>query len=84
MPRTWTLAMVEALGVHTDLVTAASILGIGRTKAYDLAQSGQFPTTVLKVGRNYVVPVRPLLALLLGDAPAASADTDDCAQSGSP
>ncbi len=74
--------MVEALGVHTDLVTAGSILGIGRSKAYDLAQRGQFPTTVLKVGRNYVVPVRPLLALLVGDTPAASADTDDRAHRG--
>ena len=40
------------------------ILGIGRTKAYELAKTGEFPVRVLRIGRRYVVPVPAILALL--------------------
>jgi hypothetical protein len=62
--RVWTTDEIRALGVRTDLVTAASILGIGRTKAYELARSGTFPVPTLALGARYVVPVTPLLRLL--------------------
>ncbi len=62
--RAWTAEEVVALGVRTDLVTAASILGIGRTVAHELARRGTFPVPVLRLGARYVVPVAPLLALL--------------------
>lgn len=62
--RVWTAEEVVALGVRTDLVTAASVLGIGRTVAHELARRGTFPVPVLRVGARYVVPVTPLLALL--------------------
>ena len=47
-----------------DLVTAGRILGIGRTKAYRLAQQGRFPCRVLRIGRSYLVPAREVWALL--------------------
>nr|WP_080636123.1 helix-turn-helix domain-containing protein [Salinispora mooreana] len=60
----WTVASVQGLGLTTDVATAGSILGIGRSKAYTLAQRGQFPVQVIRVGRSYVVPVRAILELL--------------------
>ncbi|GAA3344818.1 hypothetical protein GCM10020358_49580 [Amorphoplanes nipponensis] len=65
MPRrTWTVAQVRELGMATDIETAASVLGIGRTTAYTLARSGDFPTPVIRVGRRYVVAVEGLLTVL--------------------
>ncbi|TDC38720.1 helix-turn-helix domain-containing protein [Micromonospora sp. KC213] len=60
----WTIDAVRDLGVTTDVGTAGAILGIGRSKAYALAKSGQFPVRVLRVGRRYVVPVPEILELL--------------------
>lgn len=74
--RQWTRERVLSLGLHTDLVTAGEIVGIGRTTAHDLARRGEFPVKVLRLGRKYVVPVAPLLELLGindGDAPADAA-----------
>jgi hypothetical protein len=62
--RRWTPDAVRALGVHTDLVTAATLLGMGRTKAHELVRAGRFPVPVLRHGRRYVVPVAPILQLL--------------------
>ena len=47
-----------------DLVTAANVLGISRSVAYKLAQSGDFPTTIHKLGGSYRVPTQPLLDYL--------------------
>jgi excisionase family DNA binding protein len=60
----WTPEAVRQLGLTTDVATAGAILGIGRGKAYELAKSGEFPVTVLRVGRRYLVPTSALLALL--------------------
>jgi len=60
----WTLEAVRGLGMTTDVATAASILGFGRTKAYELAKNGQFPVQTLRIGRRYVVPVSAILRLL--------------------
>jgi Helix-turn-helix domain len=69
--RVWSAQEVRELGIQTDLQTAASILGIGRGTAYDMARRGRFPTSVLRIGSRYVVPVAPLLELLgvAGDSP---------------
>ena len=66
--RRWTVEEVHGLGVRTDLETAGSILSVGRTKAYELARRGEFPTPVLKVGNKYVVPLAPIIAALALDA----------------
>lgn len=62
--RTWTPEEVRALGMTTDLETAAAIIGIGRTLAYDLARTGDFPVRVLRLGRRVVVPIADLLTYL--------------------
>lgn len=41
---------------------AASVLGLGRTAAYEAARRGQFPTR--RLGRRVVVPVPALLEWL--------------------
>jgi hypothetical protein len=60
----WTVQAVRELGLTTDVETAGAVLGIGRTKAYELAQVGEFPVKILRVGRRYLVPTPALLELL--------------------
>jgi len=60
----WTIDAVRNLGATTDIETAGAILGIGRSKSYELAKSGEFPVRVLRIGRRYVVPTPSILALL--------------------
>ena len=50
--RALTLAEIAALPAVTDLVTAGRALGLGRTKAYELARAGQFPCPVIRAGRH--------------------------------
>jgi excisionase family DNA binding protein len=62
---------LRELPVVVDVPTAARILGVGRTVAYRLVQSGQWPTPVLRVGRLVRVPTAPLLALVGASAPGS-------------
>ncbi len=49
----------------TDLETAARLLGISRTKAYELARDDAFPCKVLRIGkRQYRVVVSSLRDVL--------------------
>lgn len=70
----WSEDQVRGLGVATDLVTAAAILGIGRTTAHALVRADRFPVPVIRVGRRYRVPVAPILRLLA--IPAESTATE--------
>ena len=63
-PVVWTGDAVRGLGLTTDIETAGAILGVGRTKAYELARTGQFPVKVLRIGKRYLVPVPAILRLL--------------------
>ncbi|MGH2702945.1 MAG: hypothetical protein ACRDJ2_14380 [Actinomycetota bacterium] len=47
-----------------DLPTAAEVLGLGRSCAYELVRTGHWPTPVLRLGRLIKVPSMPLLELL--------------------
>ncbi len=47
-----------------DLMTAARALGLGRTKAYELAKRDEFPCRVIKIGDTYRIPTPGLLELL--------------------
>ncbi len=58
------LAEVSDLPAVTDLVTAGRALGLGRTKAYQLAQAGEFPCPVIRAGATWLVPTPGLLAVL--------------------
>lgn len=62
--RSWSVEQVRALGVMTDVVTAGSVLGIGRTTAYRLAREGQFPVPVRRIGSRYLVAVAHVLQAL--------------------
>jgi len=48
----------------TDLMTAARALGLGPTKAYELARCEQFSCPVIRIGDIYRVPTAGLLELL--------------------
>jgi hypothetical protein len=45
-------------------VTAGEVLGLGRTKSFELARRGEFPVKVLRLGYRYVVPTAGLVRLL--------------------
>jgi len=62
--RVWTVEAIRGLGSTTDVETAGAILGVGRTKAYELAKRGEFPVRVLRIGRRYLVPVPAILQIL--------------------
>lgn len=47
-----------------DLMTAARALGLGRTKAYQLARRDEFPCRVIRIGEAYRIPTPGLLELL--------------------
>jgi hypothetical protein len=60
-----------------DLMTAADALGLGRTKAYDLARNDTFPCQVIRIGETYHIPNPGLLRLL-----GAAADLSQPAPAG--
>lgn len=47
-----------------DVPTAARLLGISRSAAYELIHTGQWPTPVLHLGRLIRIPTVHLLALV--------------------
>ena len=59
-----TIARAESLPPVVDVVTAAAILGIGRTAAYELIRTGTCPTPVLRLGKLIRIPTGPLLELI--------------------
>jgi excisionase family DNA binding protein len=72
-----TRAELLDLPVSVELYpTAARALGIGRTRAYEMARDGEFPIPVLRLGNSYRVTRADLLRVLgetedRGGAPAA-------------
>ena len=60
----WTIDAVRKLPATVDIETAGAVLGIGRSKSYELAKAGEFPVRVLRIGRRYLVPTNLLLKLL--------------------
>lgn len=55
---------LRQLPVVVDLLTAATVLGIGRTTAYELVRTGRWPTPVLRLGNRIRVPTAALRELL--------------------
>jgi excisionase family DNA binding protein len=64
-----TLRDLSELPPTLDLMTAAQVLGIGRTTAYSLAKKGKFPVHVIRIGELYRVSTTDLLRLLRGSSP---------------
>jgi predicted DNA-binding transcriptional regulator AlpA len=63
-----TVAGLRNLPPTIDLMTAARALGIGRTKAYELARCGEFPCRIIRIGDLYRVATADLIRLLDGTA----------------
>ena len=73
------LAELGDLPAVTDLVTAGRALGLGRTRAYELARAGQFPCPVLRVGKTWHVPTAGLLTVLGLSVPGIPPETGTAA-----
>jgi hypothetical protein len=71
-PAVWTIDAVRGLGATIDVATAGAILGIGRSKSYELAKSGDFPVRLLRIGRRYLVPTPAILDILGIDKPRST------------
>lgn len=72
-----TFKQLYDLPAVVDLMTAARALGIGRSKAYQLASVGKFPCRVIRIGNHYNVPTAELLQLLGVTVPSLRASTED-------
>ena len=53
-----------ALPATTDIETAGRAFGLGRTTAYALAKTGEFPCKVIRAGHAYRVITADLLRVL--------------------
>lgn len=63
-----TMAELLALPVSFGLPVAARALGIGRNKAYEMREAGEFPVPVHRIRGQYTV-TRPDLFWYLGMTP---------------
>mgnify|MGYP000856857046 CR=1 FL=1 len=57
-----------------DVPTAARVLGIGRSLAYDLIRRDQWPTPVLRIGKLIKIPTAGLVVLIHNGTPSTAAD----------
>ena len=55
---------VRDLPPVVDVATAAAVLGIGRSAAYELIRAEQWPTPTLRLGKLIRIPTAPLLELV--------------------
>ena len=62
--KSWTIEAVRELGMTTDVETAALIIGIGRTLAYELVRADEFPVRIIRMRRRVLVSVPDLLRFL--------------------
>ena len=64
---TWTPEAIRALGVTTDLPTLGKIFRISRTRAYQMAHTGEWEQAGIRIvplGGKYVVAVQSVLDVL--------------------
>jgi excisionase family DNA binding protein len=76
-----TLDELRALPATTDLPTAARALGLGRTKAYELAKTNRFPCRILRIGGTYRIPTADLLRYLGLSLPATGPQVNQASPS---
>ncbi|MFG2087186.1 helix-turn-helix domain-containing protein [Spirillospora sp. NPDC048824] len=55
---------LAALPTTTTIQTAARALGLGRTRAYQLARENRFPCKVIRIGSTYRVVTADLQRLV--------------------
>ena len=58
------LHQAQELPAVVDVITAAAVLGIGRTAAYELIRTDAWPTPVLRLGKLIRIPTAALLELV--------------------
>jgi len=46
--------------VFTDLITAGRAFSLSREVCYELARKGEFPCTVIRVGKRWIVPTEAI------------------------
>ena len=63
----WTIDEIKALGATVSFETTADFLGIGKSLAYELARTNDFPVRRIKLGRRVVISVPDLLRFLGAD-----------------
>ncbi|MFE3032882.1 DNA-binding protein [Streptomyces canus] len=63
-PQELKVSQLLSLPPTTDIETAAKAFGIGRTTAYHLARTDQFPCKVVRAGRNFRVVTADMLRVL--------------------
>jgi hypothetical protein len=68
----WTVDQLLALPATIDAEIAASIMGMGPSKARAMIRNKTWPTRTIHAGDRWVIPTRPLLQLLGVDADAAA------------
>ncbi len=71
-----TISQLRSGPPMVSLLAAAAAIGIGRTKAYELAKRDEFPVAVRRVGATYRVPVAELLRFLHADETTGQAVPD--------
>jgi hypothetical protein len=59
-----TAAEIYELPASVDIPTASRAIGISPATGYELRRAGEFPITVLPVGRTFKVPLSAILAYL--------------------
>ncbi|MGB8381793.1 MAG: DNA-binding protein [Dermatophilaceae bacterium] len=59
-----TVAQAQQVPPVVDVPTAAAMLGIGRTAAYELIRLHRWPTPVLRLGKLIRIPSAPILELI--------------------
>jgi len=63
----WTPEAIRALGVRTDLPTLGEIFGISRSRAYQMAHTGEWEQAgirIIPLGSKYAVAVQSILDVL--------------------
>lgn len=70
---------LASLPAVIDVPTAADVLGVGKTAAYELIRCGEWPTPFFRLGKLIRIPTAPLLALLGVDAEVARGRTVEAA-----
>ena len=46
--------------MFTDLITAGRAFSLSREVCYELARKGEFPCTVIRVGKRWIVPTEAI------------------------
>ncbi|MEU6720791.1 helix-turn-helix domain-containing protein [Nonomuraea sp. NPDC046802] len=62
--KSMTFRDLQDLPPTVDVMTAARALGIGRSKAYQLARDGKFPVRIIRIGDLYRVCTADLMKVL--------------------